>query len=189
MTINFNEQVTLTEAKGNRTHKNCKQVICLDDGRVFASCLDAADAMEVEHTAISACCLGRLRTVKGKHFCYASHSSENLDMLTAQIRIMNAKMMEMEADAAIGRAIREEQEAKRKEEEARLKAIDDAKLAVIKANNKLDRRKRMMERKENDYMHAIGRYTEAEKELHEAELKLMELEGIVTTETEENEEK
>jgi hypothetical protein len=188
MTINFNDRVTLTEANGTRTNKNCKQVICLDDGRVFASCLDAAEAMEVDQSAMSACCLGKIRSVKGKHFCYASHSSENLDMLTAQIRFMSEKMAEMEADAAIGRVMREEQEAKRKSEEAHLKAIDDARENIVKANNKLERRKRMMERKEADYMMAIGRYTEAEKELHEAELKLLELEGKVKPEEEDEKE-
>lgn len=180
MTINFNDKVTLTEANGTRTNKNCKQVICLDNGKVFASCADAAEAMEVSQGVMSACCLGRIRTVKGKHFCYASHSSENLDMLTAQIRFMNARLAEMEADAAIGRVMREEQEAKRKAEEEHIKAIEDAKAVIEKANNKLERRKRMMERKENEYMEAIGRYTDAENELREAELALLKLEGKMT---------
>ncbi len=187
MTLNVNNKVELNGAIGECTSKLRKPVICIETGEVFASCKDAAQTMEVHWTHMSACCLGKVRSVKGKHFCYVSKTSENLDVLTTFIRTQNARMAQLEADAAIGRAIREEQEAKQKAEEQRLKTIEDAKQAVAKANETLERRKRMMERKENDYMVAISRYTKAEKELHEAELYLLKLEGKVT-ETEEEKE-
>lgn len=186
MTLNVNNPATINGTLGNRTHHCCKPVICIDTGEVFASATDAAEAMGVTPWAMSSCCTGKVRTVKGKHFCYVSKTSENLDVLTAFIRAQNAKMAELEADAAIGRVMREEQEAARKAEETRLKAIEDAKLALEKANNKLARRQRMVERKEEEYQHAIDRYTEAEKEVREAELCLLKLEGKVKeTETEE----
>lgn len=182
MTINVNNPAVINEALGNCTSKLRKPVICIETGEVFASCKDAAEAMEVHWTHMSSCCLGKVRTVKGKHFCYVSKTSENLDVLTQFIRTQNARMAELEADAAVGRAIREEQEAKQKAEEARLKTIEDARTALEKANNTLARRQRMMERKEDEYMHAISRYTEAEKAVHEAELKLLELEGKIKVE-------
>ena len=185
MTLNVNNPAAINETLGNRTHHSCKPVICIDTGEVFASVTDAAEAIGVSVFAVSSCCTGKTRPVKGKHFCHVSKTSENLDVLTAVIRAQNAKMAELEADAAIGRVIREEQEAKRKAEEAHLKAIDDAKADLIKAKNKFERRARMVERKENEYQHAIDRYTEAEREVHEAELKLMQLEGITKTEDEE----
>lgn len=90
MTINFNNPVILNDVIGTRTNKNCKQVIDLDNGNVYASVLDAADANEVSVSTMSSCCSGRLRTVKGKHFAYASHASENLDMLASRVRTMTA---------------------------------------------------------------------------------------------------
>lgn len=179
MRLNVNNSTSIEEVLGNRNHHACKPVICIDTGKVYASATDAAEALGVAPWAISQHCTGRTRTVKGKHFCYVSKTSENLDVLTTFIRAQNARIAELESDAAIGRAIREEQEAKRKAEETHLKAIEDAKLAVEKANNKLERRKRMMERKEQEYLHSADRYTEAESELHEAELALLKLKGEI----------
>ena len=179
MTLNVNHPATINGTIGNRTHHSCKPVICIDSGEVFASCTDAAEAMGVTTTSMSNCLTGKQRSIKGKHFCYVSKTSENLDVLTTFIRTQNAKMAELEADAAVGRAIREEQEAKRKAEEKHLSIIEDARELVAKLTNKLDRRKCMVERKEADYMVAIDRYTETEKELRDAEMKLLELEGKV----------
>ena len=179
MRLNVNNSTSLEEVLGNRTHHSCKPVICIDTGEVFASATDAAEAIGTNIWSMSCCCLGKTKTVKGKRFCYVSKTSENLDVLTTFIRAQNARIAELESDAAIGRAIREEQEAKQKAEEKRLSIIADARELVENLTNKLERRQRMVERKEADYMHAIDRYTETEKELREAELKLLELEGKV----------
>lgn len=185
MTINVNNEVKINEALGNRTHHSCKPVICIETGEVFASATDAAEAIGVTSWAMSSCCTGRVRTCKGKHYCYVSKTSENLDVLTQFIRAQNERMAQLEADAAIGRVIREEQEAKQRAEETRLKTIEDARAAYEKAKAKFERRARMLEREDEKYQQLVSRYMEAEKEMHEAELKLLELEGVVkTTETE-----
>lgn len=186
MTINVNNATEIKEAIGKRTHGCCKPVICIDTGEVFASATDAAEAIGVTSWAMSNCCLGKARTCKGKRYSYVSKTSENLDVLTAFIRTQNARMAELEADAAIGRVIREEQEAKQKAEEQRLKTLEDARTAYEKAKAKFERRERMLMREDEKYQQLVSRYIEAETEMHETELKLLELEGVITTrETEE----
>ena len=107
MTINFNNPVILNDVIGTRTNKNCKQVINLDNGNVYASVLDAADANEVNISTMSSCCSGRLRTVKGKHFAYASRTSENLDVLASRVRTMTANQSGLEQKAAAYDAMKE----------------------------------------------------------------------------------
>ena len=187
MTLNANNQVTITEVIGHRTHHSCKPVINRTTGEIYASATDGAETLEVTLDAVSQCCRANAnrtknpRRVKGNVLEYLHGGNGNVDSMAAEIRKLRAENEQLKADAAIGRAIREEQEAKQKAEEARLKEIDDAREAVAKATNKLARRENMMIRKENDYMHAISRYTEAENELHAAELKLLELEGKIKT--------
>lgn len=100
MTINFNNAAIINDAIGTRTHKLCKQVICLDNGNVYASAKDAAEAMGVSYAAMAMCCRGEIHSVKGNHFAYASHTSENLDALTSRLRTMTANQSGLEQKAA-----------------------------------------------------------------------------------------
>ena len=158
MTINVNNNSTITEVLGNRTNRLCKPVINKTTGEVYASATDAAEAIGVTVNCVSYCCLGKIKSCKGNHLSYLSRTSENVDELTAQIRILNAKIAELEEDAAVGRAVREEQEAARKAEEER-------NAAIAKAEAKLERRRRIVAAAEEKYMLALQRFTDAEKEL------------------------
>lgn len=158
MTINVNNSSTITEVLGNRTHHSCKPVINKTTGEVYASATDAAEALGITVKYVSMCCHGKLNSCKGNRLSYLSHTSENVDELTAQIRILNAKIAELEEDAAVGRAIREEQEAARKADEERQNAI-------AKAEAKLERRRRIVAAAEEKYMLAVQRFSDAEREL------------------------
>lgn len=159
MTIQLNNQVTLNNANGTHTHKLCKQVICIETGEVFTSCLDAAEQMGVTQPVMSAHCLGKTRTCKGKHFTYVSHTSENINALTSRIRTLHSAQEELERKAALWDAYEAEQNAIRKAEENRQQAI-------AKAKEKVARRQRIADRKEEEFKHALSRLHDAERELN-----------------------
>ena len=177
MTINVNNSTIITEAIGNRTHHSCKPVINRTTGEVYASATDAAEQLGATIDAVSMCCRGKLKSCKGNRLEYLNKTSGNVDSLTKEIQKLRAKIESMEEDAAVGRAIREAEEAKQKAEEKRLAEIDNAKLAVIKAREKVERRDRMVERRKADWVAAVERHNEAARELAEKERKLFDLEG------------
>ena len=165
---NFNNQVTLTEVVGHRTHHSCKQVANKTTGDIYASATDAAEKLDATVGMVSNCCLGRTKSCKGNVLEYIDHTSGNVDSFMKEIRGDKALIAElkkqiavMEADAAVGRAIREAQEAK-------AKAKENAQLAYDKATAKVERRKRMVERREAEYQEAVRRLMESEAEQSEA---------------------
>lgn len=174
MTINVNNGATINEVLGYRTDPRCKLVINKTSGLVYASTLDAADALGCTNSMISAACRGLIRTCKGNRLEYVDKTSGNVDSLTSEIRRLLAENERLNADAAIGRAIREEREVKQKQ-------VDNARLVLEKANAKFERCKATVERKEAEYYAAIDRYSAAEKEMHEAELRLLTAEGKAKT--------
>lgn len=162
MTLNVNNNVTINEALGYRAHHSCKPVINRTTGDIYASATDAAEALGVSVHSVSVACLGGSKSCKGNRLEYLDKTSGNVDSLTAEIRMLRAENEQLKADAEIGRVIREEQEKKRKAEEERNSTI-------AKLEAKLERRKRIVERIDNEYQNAVRRMMETEKEL--AELK------------------
>ena len=177
--ITINKETILEEAIGTRTHHSCKPVINRTTGEMYASATDAAEALGVSVYTVSGCCTGKAKTCKGNKLEYVDHVSGNVNSLTAEIRILKAKLAEMEADAAVGRAIREEKEAAQKAEEDRLKAIEDVKTALVKANERKERRQRIVEQKDADLQKSVSRLMETETEIKELTMKLLKLEGTI----------
>lgn len=177
MTINLNNASTINNAIGNHGHWSCKPVLNLDTGEVYASATDAAEVLGVCYESVSKCCRGIYKTAGGHRLSYAKHASENIDELTAALREMCEKMAQLEVDAAVGRAIREEQEAKQKAEEERKNAIEQAEMRVCKANERIERRARIIERKQEELRLALSRLAEAKNELTAAQEALSALNG------------
>lgn len=159
MTINLNNQSIINNTIGNRIHHCCKPVICIETGEVYNSATDAAEANGVSVLSMSNCCTGKTRSCKGKHFIYVSRTSENIDALTARIRTMSAEQAANETELAEFRAWKAEQEAKRKAEEAYQQAL-------AKANEKVARRKRIVDRAEARLAEACRRLNEAREEIY-----------------------
>ena len=71
----MNTIVTKTEinldSKPTRT-KAAKPVYCITDGKVYASGIDAAEAIGVGHDIISRACRGFYKGIKGKKYCFVS---------------------------------------------------------------------------------------------------------------------
>lgn len=130
-TINIQNEANI-KAKGNHTNKNAKAVVCIETGEIYVSAMDAAEKIGVHITTISAVCLGKCRTVKGKHYCYLSRVTENLDSIVTRLRETSA----IEEDAKKWQAYQAEQEAIRKAEEKREKEIAKAAERVAKLTAK-----------------------------------------------------
>lgn len=119
--INIHNEANIN-GNGTHTKKNCKPVICIDTGEVFTSAADAAEHVGVHFSMMSAACLGRVRTCKGKRYCYLSQAPENLNSIVTRLREVSA----MESDAKRWREYQAEQNRLRKEEERRQQAIAKA---------------------------------------------------------------
>lgn len=177
MTINFNNQVVLTEVLGHRTHHSCKQVVNKTTGKVYASATDAAEALGSNVGNVSQCCLGIIKTVKGNELEYLDHTSGNINSLAKVIRAkqdriteLEAQIAKLEADAAVGRTIREAKEAE-------AKAKETARTTYDKAVARYERRKKMVERKDAELQALVARLMAAETEMNEAWEILMKFEG------------
>lgn len=162
-TINIQNEANIN-AEGKLNCHRCKPVICLETGDVFTSIADAAERMGVHKSNMSQHLRGKLRTIKGKHYCYLSRATESLDVIVARLRETSA----MEDDARKWREYQAEQEAIRKAEEKRIaderKAKEEYEANVQKAINKIQRRHKMLERAKQQVNDIINRIMEAEKE-------------------------
>lgn len=166
-TINIQDKANI-QAEGKLNSRHCKPIICLETGEVFTSVTDAAEKTRCSAPNLSSHLTGKgCRTIKGKHFCYLSRATENLDVIVTRLREASS----MESDAQKWRAYQAEQEAIRKAEQKRIdderKAKEQYEAAVIKAKNKIERCHKICSRLERQWQDAMTRTTEAEKEYEE----------------------
>ena len=133
-TINIHNEANI-KANGEHTKKNAKAVICIETGEVYVSATDAAEKIGVHPSAVSLVCLGKSQTCKGKHYCYLSRVTENLDSIVTRLRETAA----VEEDAKRWQAYQAEQEEKRKAEEKRQAEIAKADAKVERCQTIRDR--------------------------------------------------
>ena len=164
-TIIINNKATM-QAHGVHTHKNSKPVICLDNGNRYVSVTDAAEAIGVTHATLSAHLNGDTQTCRGMRWSFMSRVMESADTildhaahLSSELNKANEKLTEQEAEMAEFRAWKAEQARIRQEEEIRQQALE-------KAKEKVARRQRMADRKEEEFKHALSRLHDAERELN-----------------------
>lgn len=153
-TINIQNEANIN-AMGEHTGKNAKPVICLDNGQVFTSMIDAATYANVATSSMVFHLQGKSKACKGKHFCYLSRVNENLDTLVTRLR----KTSNDSEDAKKWREYQAEQERIRLEKEAH-----DA--LVAKVQDKVNKRKAICERIKAELERADARRIEAEAELN-----------------------
>ena len=150
-TINIQHEANI-KAEGIHNQKNNKPVICIETGEVFVSLIDAAEKIGCHKNSMSMHLTGRLRTIKGKHFCYLNRVNESLDAIVTRLR----ETAVVEEDAKKWQAYQAEQEKIRIAKEKY-----DA--AVAKADAKVERCKAIRDR-------IAAQLAEAEKNLMEAEI-------------------
>lgn len=90
-------KITLTNeatihASGKKRTKAAKPVFCISTGEVYASALDAAEASGVTIHAISACCLGKIKTSCGKRWCYIKDIENFLEEIATNMQTREVKI-------------------------------------------------------------------------------------------------
>lgn len=162
--INIQNEANI-KAEGKYNSGHCKPVICIETGEVFTSVTDAAEKVGCVANNMSSHLTGRIRSIKGKHFCYLSRVNESLDAIVTRLRETSS----VEEDAKRWRAYQAEQDAiraaaeKRAEEER--KAREELLEQVSKAEAKVARRTEIRDRKIEEARFASERLMEAEREL------------------------
>ena len=151
--INIQNEANIN-AKGKMNSKHCKPVICLETGEVFTSVIDAAEAIGAHQTNLSQHLNGKLRHVKGKHFCYLSRVNESLNAIVTRLRETAA----IEEDAKRWQAYQAEQEAIRKAEEKR-------QAEIAKLMNQRESLNAKCDRLEAEWHNAIDEVVAVEKAL------------------------
>ena len=109
MTVNIQNCSNVTVV-GKRTSKNCKAVYNITTGEIYASCLDAADAIGATLAAVSSALNGRTNKCKGMRLCFVSKMMEHLEEITEANRIRAAKVAAYDADAERRNAIAKAEE-------------------------------------------------------------------------------
>lgn len=127
MKIIINETAEIT-AEGNLTNKNCKPVICLNNGIIFASGKDAAEYAKASPGHVCEVLQGKVKSCKGLRFVYLSKVDEHLDIIMTRYR----ELVSMEDDAKKWRA-----QEKSKEDAKKLAEAEKAAVAAAEERDKL----------------------------------------------------
>lgn len=132
-TITRQSAVTVN-AKGVYTNKNCKPVLCIETGKVYASSKAAAEDLNINPSCISSVIIGRSNTCNGMHFVLIDNVKEQLDRVTGVIR---AKNDECDAQKKLIATQNETLAAKNDELATKTAAYDEiaAKLEAIRSAN------------------------------------------------------
>lgn len=175
-TINIQNEANI-EAKGEFNSKHCKSVLCIETGVVYSSMTDAANDVGLSATNLSSHLARKQQTFGGKHYCFTSKVNESLDAIMACLREANTeneRRKEDEEDAKKWRAYQAEQERIRLEEERRLEAERKAKekheADIVKADAKIERRKTICQRLQEQLTEANKRLAKAVEERAELDL-------------------
>lgn len=133
MTINI-RRATNVKAVGHHINGNSKPVFCITDGAVYASVIDAAEKTGATQSNMSAAVTGKIKTCKGKRYCFISNVMEHLDEIAENLKIRNEKVAAYDAMVAQENA---------KKEAAENLAKHRAKCEELRA--KLEKEERLMQ--------------------------------------------
>lgn len=92
---------SIVNANGKKRTKNAKPVFCIDTGAIYASSLDAAEALGVHSSSLCAALTGKTQTCKGMRFCFLSKVPEHFEEITTAMKARQDKIMAY--DKIVGR--------------------------------------------------------------------------------------
>lgn len=145
MTIKASQNVTIREPQ---TDNRCNDVWRIEDGHHWNSATECARDIGVCLPTMYGALNGKSKTCKGYHYAYGKDVLKVQRLMGKRIADMTEVMNQLQADAAVGRAIRE--------------AEEERKTALEKARQKRDTYY-------NKYILAMELYENAERELAELE--------------------
>lgn len=127
MTINI-RRATNVKAVGHHINGNSKPVFCITDGAVYASVIDAAEKTGATQSNMSAAVTGKIKTCKGKRYCFISNVMEHLDEIAENLKIRNEKVAAYDAMVA-------QENAKRKLQKT-LQSIEQSVKSSVQSSKK-----------------------------------------------------
>lgn len=91
------KSITITKqanakAIGHRSNGNCKPVICITTGAIYASATDAAEKLGVSQSVLCLAASGKIKTCKGKRYCYVSQVMQHLEEICENTRVREEKV-------------------------------------------------------------------------------------------------
>lgn len=142
--------------------RNGKPVVCVTDGMRFASAKEAAAYVGVHHTTISSCCLGKIKTAKGKVYKYVKEQTENcVDVLADTVQEQRRLFEKYAPLIAEMEAKEREEKARQMEEERKQEVIDKAKRKYARAEERFVKANQTRDK-------LMARYAKADKEFNAA---------------------
>lgn len=178
MKINATEKAALNDPVTAPIDKRLKPVRNINNGLVkYAD--EWAKELNVTREAIYMACNKKVKTCKGMRFRYDEDVAEVRDNMATElsnkdneIAQLKAIIAFMQADAEVGRKIREAEEEKRK-------AIDNAEREMEEANKECERIQRMVERAEAECQRLVALLMKAEEERDKATTNFLTMKGDV----------
>ena len=119
------------QALGYRNNGNCKPVFCITTGEIYASATDAAEKLGVSLTVVAHAASGRIKTCKGKRYCYIQHIMQHLEEIAKNTQIREEKVAAY--DKIVGKEKRKQELGARKAKLAAMKAKLEKEAALIAA--------------------------------------------------------
>lgn len=126
------------QAIEHRSNGNCKPVICITTGAIYASAIDAAEKIGVSQATLCLAASGKIKTCKGKRYCYVNHVMQHLEEICENTRVREEKVAaydkiinaEKQKQALAERRVKLNAMRKKLEEEERRLAEDERNLEV-----------------------------------------------------------
>lgn len=85
-------KTSTVQASGTRSNGNCKPVLCITTGAIYASATDAAEKIGVSQATLCLAASGKIKTCKGKRYCYVNHVMQHLEEICENTRVREEKV-------------------------------------------------------------------------------------------------
>ena len=119
------------QAIGHRSNGNCKPVFCITTGEIYASATDASEKLGVSLAVVTHAASGRLKTCKGKRYCYVQHIMQYLEEIAENTRVREEKVAAY--DKIVGKEKRKQELAEREAKFNAMKVKLEKEAAAIAA--------------------------------------------------------
>ena len=117
------------QAIGKMRNGNSKPVFCITTGEIYTSATDAAEQLQVSQATLCLAASGKLKTCKGKRYCYVKDIIPNLNEICENARTRAEKVAAY--DKIVTNQTRKQALAERKAKFATMQAKLEKEAALI----------------------------------------------------------